>query len=212
MDVRAPIFYYDLGSPECYLAAERVSFVLGTAPEWEPVLGRWQAGPDHAGGTPGHEPGAQRRAMLADGALPDLGQTPDRGEIERLALERGMQTIRWPARWPPDSGVAMRAATYARSIGRAAAFSLAAFRQAFAAGRDLGNVETVLIAAAACEMHPAAVLRAIERRSVARSLERATARAVARGVRRLPAVRVGELIFCTEQRLDEAGAAFSARR
>ena len=54
----------------------------------------------------------------------------------------------------------MLAATYAKQVGRTVAFSLAAFRQAFAGGRDLGDTDTVLIAAAACEMHPAAVLRA----------------------------------------------------
>ena len=48
----------------------------------------------------------------------------------------------------------MLAATYAKQFGRAVAFSLAAFRQAFAGGRDLGDEITVLIAAAACEMHP----------------------------------------------------------
>ena len=53
----------------------------------------------------------------------------------------------------------MLAATYAKQIGRAVAFSLAAFRQAYAAGRDLGDPDTVMLAAAACEMHPAAVTK-----------------------------------------------------
>ena len=53
----------------------------------------------------------------------------------------------------------MRVATFAKEIGRAVSFSLAAFRQAFAAGRDLTDPDNVLIAAAASEMHP----RAIER-------------------------------------------------
>ena len=48
----------------------------------------------------------------------------------------------------------MRAATYAKQIGRAVAFALAAFRQAYAGGRDLVEPDNVLIAAAACEMHP----------------------------------------------------------
>jgi len=183
----APIFYYDLASPACYLAAERVSFVLRVAPEWEPVRGGWDA-------------------------LPELGLDPDRSAFERAALERGLQAVRWPARWPPDSGAAMRAAAYAKAIGRAAAFSLAAFRQAFAAGRDLGDRDTVLIAAAACEMHPAAVIKAIESRAVANSLQTATDRAVAAGVRRLPAVRLGELVFEGDRGLDEAGAALLARR
>ena len=53
----------------------------------------------------------------------------------------------------------MLAATYAKWIGRGVAFSLAAFRQAFAAGRDLSERDNVLIAAAACEMHPTAVVK-----------------------------------------------------
>ena len=62
----------------------------------------------------------------------------------------------WPEPFPSDSEWAMLVATYAKQIGRAVAFSLAAFRQAFAAGRDLSERDNVLIAAAACEMHPLA--------------------------------------------------------
>ncbi len=62
------------------------------------------------------------------------------------AVELGLQPLRWPANWPPDTAIAMLAATYAKQIGRAVAFSLAAFRQAFAGGRDLGDEDTVLIA------------------------------------------------------------------
>jgi hypothetical protein len=32
-----PIFFYDLGSPACYLAAERIIGELPAAPEWEPA-------------------------------------------------------------------------------------------------------------------------------------------------------------------------------
>ena len=56
----------------------------------------------------------------------------------------------------------MRVATYARQIGRVVAFAQAAFRQAFAGGRSLADEDSVLIAAAACEMHPAAVLQGRE--------------------------------------------------
>jgi 2-hydroxychromene-2-carboxylate isomerase len=105
----------------------------------------------------------------------------------------------------------MRAAAYAKSIGRATAFSLAAFRQTFAAGRDLSDLNTILIAAAACEMHPAAVIRAVGLRSVARALEEATERAVASGVHRLPALRVDGLVFEGDSGLDEASTALVAR-
>ncbi len=105
----------------------------------------------------------------------------------------------------------MRAATYAKSIGRVTAFSLAAFRQAFAAGRDLAEVDTVVIAAAACEMHPSAVVKALALRSVARSLDEATADAVAAGVRRLPSVTVGELVFEGNAGLERAAAELMSR-
>jgi 2-hydroxychromene-2-carboxylate isomerase len=82
----------------------------------------------------------------------------------------------------------MRAATYACQIGRAVAFSLAAFRQAFAAGRDLGAPDNVLIAAAACEMHPRAVLKGAALHSIATALEEATALAARRGVHDVPAM------------------------
>ena len=200
MDTRAPIFYYDLASPECYLAAERVSFTLPVAPVWEPVIGSWGEG-------------GQRNARGRTAAVFGLrlGPQPDRGATERTARERGLQALRWPRRWPPDSQLAMRAAAYAKSIGRATAFSLAAFRQAYAAGRDLEDLNTIVIAAAACEMHPAAVIKAVGLRSVARALEEATEHAVASGVRRLPALWVDGLLYEGESRLDEASATLMAR-
>ena len=78
----------------------------------------------------------------------------------------------------------MLVATYAKQTGRVVAYSMAAFRQAFAAGRDLGERDTVLIAAAAAEMHPAAVIKAAELRGTRRRLDEATAAAAAAGVRR----------------------------
>jgi 2-hydroxychromene-2-carboxylate isomerase len=189
-----PVFYYDLSSPECYLAAERVGAVLPVAPEWEPVRGSWA-------------PPASRNRRPVCGAACGA-----RGELERLARERGLQPVRWPIRWPPRAEPALRAATYAKSIGRVTAFSLAAFRQAFAGGRDLGEVDTVVIAAAACEMHPSAVVKALELRSVVRSLEQATARAVSAGVGRLPAVTVGELVFEGDAGLEQAAAELTAPR
>jgi 2-hydroxychromene-2-carboxylate isomerase len=104
----------------------------------------------------------------------------------------------------------MLAATYAKRVGRAVAFSLAAFRQAFAAGRDLGDVNTVLLAAAACEMHPAAVLKGIELRSVRAALEAATMRAQSAGIDTLPAVQVGERVFVAEDGIEQAARALGA--
>jgi 2-hydroxychromene-2-carboxylate isomerase len=172
-----PVFYYDLGSVHCYLVAEEISSALGVVPEWEPVLGS---------------------------ALGLPAPAIDRGRVERLARLYELQPIRWPEAVAIDTRTAMLAATYAKQVGRAVAFSLAAFRQAFAGGRDLSQQDTVLIAAAACEMHPAAVLKAITMRSVSAALDRAQARAAAAGVRSLPAIQVSDQVFCGPTALNDA--------
>ena len=112
----------------------------------------------------------------------------DRAAVEHAAAEQGLPAPRWPAGFPFDGEMATRAATFAKQTGRAVAFSLAAMRQAFAAGRDLSVADNVLIAAAACELHPRAVLKAIETRSVAEAV--VTAESL--GIERLPALRVGD--------------------
>ena len=112
-----------------------------------------------------------------------------REDVERAAPRAGRcSRCVWPEPFPSDSEWAMLAATYAKQIGRAVAFSLAAFRQAFAAGRDLSERDNVLIAAAACEMHPLAVIKGAELRGTRERLEAATAEALAAGVRDVPAV------------------------
>lgn len=103
----------------------------------------------------------------------------------------------------------MRAATYAKQAGRTVAFTLAAFRQAFAAGRDLSEPENVLIAAAACELHPNAVLKAIETDSVKSVLRQATDTAGDLGVRGVTSLVVGEEVFWGDDRLEDALAAAS---
>jgi 2-hydroxychromene-2-carboxylate isomerase len=127
-----------------------------------------------------------------------------RAEIERRALQLRLQPLRWPERFPFDSSLAMRAATYAASIGRTVPFAQAAFRQAFAGGHSLESEDYVLIAAAACEMHPTAVLRGAAMRSTAQRLAATTATAVQAGITEVPAVLVGERVFAGEDALERA--------
>ncbi|HEV2059400.1 MAG TPA: DsbA family protein [Solirubrobacteraceae bacterium] len=189
-DAARAAFYYDLVSPEAYLAAERVLELLPGA-EWIPVNGRDLPGADTLEGF---------RCQT------DLEAFRDR--IERVASRRGLQPVRWPEPFPCDTAYAMRVATYARQIGRAVAFSLAAFRQAFAAGRDLGVADNVLIAAAACELHPNAVAKGAALQSVRRALEEATAHAAARGVGDVPAVWLPDgRVFQGDDALDDAAGA-----
>jgi 2-hydroxychromene-2-carboxylate isomerase len=180
-----PIFYYDLGDPACYLIAERVMSELPIVPEWEPVL-------------------------AADLGLP--ASALDQQTIERVAAEQGLQALRWPSPWPGDGRLAALAATYAKHIGRAVAFSLACFRQTFAAGRDPADEDTVLIAAAACEIHPSAVLKGVGLRSVSTGLEQACARATAAGVAELPAIQVCGELFAGTGCIAQAAAALGAVR
>jgi 2-hydroxychromene-2-carboxylate isomerase len=188
------VFYFDLGSPYAYLAAERVNatFVAAGAepPEWQPVLlgglfkrfGRdsWANGPARAAGL---------------------------RECERRAQAYGLPPIRWPEPFPGNSLVAMRAATFAKEIGRTVSFSLAAFRQAFAAGRDLSDADNVLLAAAAAEMHPRALLAAVERDAIKGRLREATDAAGDLGVRGVPSIVVGQRVLWGDDRLEEAAAA-----
>jgi 2-hydroxychromene-2-carboxylate isomerase len=141
------------------------------------------------------------------------GLTPEReagiAEVERRAASYGLAPIRWPEPFPGNTLAAMRAATYAKQAGRTVAFTLAAFRQAFAAGRDLSEPENVLIAAAACELHPNAVLKAIETDSVKSLLREATEAAGDLGVHGVPSLVVGEEVFWGDDRLEEALEAVS---
>jgi 2-hydroxychromene-2-carboxylate isomerase len=182
-------FYFDLASPLAYIAAERILHVLPGPVEWQPVLA--------------HD---LPRAETFDAFRCREEEDVFRANVARRAGEFGLQPLRWPADFPFDSTLAMRAATYAKSIGRTVPFAQAAFRQAFAGGRSLRQADNVLIAAAACEMHPAAVLKGAELASVRAQLGAATAAAAQAGVSDVPAVRIGTQVFVGEESLQQAAA------
>ncbi len=186
-------FYFDLASPWAYLAAERVLSVLGRPAEWIPVLAReLPAGETFEG---------FRCAREAD---------IFRAEVTRRAHDLGLQPVRWPEPFPFDSESAMRVATYARGIGRAVPFAQAAFRQAYAGGHSLHEIDFVLIAAAACEMHPRAVLQAAQRESIAQELREQTEQAAWAGVSDVPAVRLGGQVLIGERAPERAAAHVAA--
>lgn len=186
-------FYFDLFSPRAYLAAERVlAAVPGPCP-WQPILAR-----------------SLPHAECFDAYRCETDMLAARDVIERRARALGLAPIVWPAQFPFDSELAMLAATYAKQIGKGVAFALAAFRQAFAGGNSLAIEDNVLIAGAACEMHPKAILKAIATRGVREELERATAEALKLGVSDVPALRIGELVLVGEDRVEEAGALHAA--
>ncbi len=190
-------FYYDLGSPYAYLSAERISGLFTAAgleqPEWQPIL---------LGGLFRH----------FDRGSWALTEAREEGiaEIERRAAEYGLPKLVWPDPWPGEMLLAMRVATFAKQTGRAVSYSLAAFRQQFAAGHDLTVPDNVLIAAAACELHPRALESAVKTKGVKDALREATDAAAAAGVFGVPSVRVGDEVFWGDDRLEEAVAAAAA--
>ena len=158
-----PAFYFDLASLEAYLSAERILSLMPAPVEWVGI----SAGELPAPSDPAGQVGMAR---------------------ERIS-SRGLQELRLPDPFPFDSRRAMLAATYARQIGRAVPFALAAWRQSFAAGRTLDD-DGIAIAGSSCEMHPAALLKAVDTASVAAELDGATNLAREREVRDVPAVWV----------------------
>ena len=187
---RLPAFYFDLASLEAYLSAERILSLMEGPVEWVGVSATGLAAPSDP-----------------------AGQV---GAAGKKVAERGLQELRLPSPFPFDSRRPMLAATYARQVGRAVPFALAAWRQAFAAGRSLDD-DGLVIAGSACEMHPRAILSAIDTATVGGALEEATATAREREVRDVPAVWVpGEgdepdLVFHGDDELEAAAGAVAER-
>ena len=190
-----PIFYYDFNSPYAWLAAERVNSVLPVPPVWQPVSF------GHILRATGREPWSFHEPSKSEGIA----------EIERRVAERGLPSIRWIDGWPLGtySLLPLRAAIFAQQAGRAVSFSLAAFRQFFAAGRTLAELDNVLIAAAASELHPRAVMKGVESRTVKDALRTATEEAIERGVIGVPTVAIGDQLFWGDDKLEDAAAALA---
>lgn len=194
---KAAVFFYDFYSPYSYLTAERINSELGVVPEWRPI-------------SFGH---ILRKAERIPWSFErDTDWEAHWDEIRRRGAERGLPEFRIPDGWPVESYsiAGARAATFAKASGRAVAFSLALFRQIFAGGRTLDE-DTVLLAGAACELHPNAILKGLESRTVKDGLAKATDEAYELGVRGIPTIAVGDDLFWGDDQLEAAASAIEAR-
>jgi 2-hydroxychromene-2-carboxylate isomerase len=184
-------FYFDLGSPYAYLTAERLTTVLPEPIAWQPVLlgaifsvtGRssWALG-DHR----------RRQAGMA--------------EIERRTRSYGLPPVRWPDPWPTNYLFAMRAATYAFTVGRGREFVLQAFRDAFQRGAELSDVSNVLRAAEAAGLQPELVGAGAEDPEVKAQLHAATDAAHELGLIGVPTIAIDDELFWGDDRLEDAAA------
>jgi 2-hydroxychromene-2-carboxylate isomerase len=184
-------FYFDLGSPFAYLAAERLHTLFPEPVHWQPVLlgglfrltGRssWALG-DYQ----------RRQAGMAD--------------IERRALAYGLPPMRWPDPWPADYLTAMRATTYAFSAGQGREFTMQAYRDAFQRGSELSVAGNVLESAARAGLDPEAVSVGASDPEIKQALRDATDAAYDRGVFGVPTVAIGDELFWGDDRLEDAAA------
>jgi 2-hydroxychromene-2-carboxylate isomerase len=181
-------FWFDLALPETYLAAERVDRMFPGV-RWTPAvlhpIGAYE---------PLKDPEAREAAMV---------EADDRAEALSVPLI-------WPDHFPADVRPAMRSAALACELGHGAAFVLAASRLAFCGGFDLADPEVLAETAAAAGVPLDACMEAAGDRSRDAAMEDEGQRLRAMGADRLPALRVGRLLFAGEDRLSEAAQAVRA--
>jgi 2-hydroxychromene-2-carboxylate isomerase len=187
-------FYFDLGSPYAYLAAERISEVLPEPVAWQPVSlgGLFKANGRSSWGL--SDPAGRRQGMT---------------EVERRALLYGLPPVLWPDPWPSNYLFAMRVCTFAFQQGRGREFTVQAFRHAFQQGHDLGVPERVLDVAAEAGLDPLALEAATGDPEVKLALRTATETAHELGVFGVPTFAVGDELFWGEDRLRDAAAALA---
>ncbi len=165
-----PVFYFDLGCPFSYLAAERVERTLA-AVDWVPV------------------PADQMRGPMTDSEVEHLRQrATGRAVALRLPLV-------WPDRFPASVPCALRVAAHAAEVGAGARFALSASRLAFCGGFDLEDPETLAEAAAASGLSLEACLEAAGDSERDGALRDTAQRLRARGVHALPTIEAdGQLL------------------
>jgi 2-hydroxychromene-2-carboxylate isomerase len=192
----APVFYFDLASPYAYLASARVDELLGPDVIWRPIL----VGALH-----------KHYRRVSWGATPEL-RAAGIAEIEARARAYGLPTIVWPAPYPANSLMAMRAAAWA-SIHRAGrTFAKTAFELAFVEGIDLTERTNVLTAADRAGLPVAELDKALDDRELKAALRGGTDAAIAAGVYGVPTFDAAGLLWWGDHQLEAAAAYHRHRR
>jgi 2-hydroxychromene-2-carboxylate isomerase len=184
-------FYFDVGSPYAYLAAERLPTLLPEPVQWQPVL---LGGLFKLTGRSSWALGDYRRRQAG------------MAEIERRARAYRLPPMRWPDPWPGDYLHAMRVCTFAFESGCGREFALQAFHNAFQRGVNLTIPGRALEAAAQAGLGRDAAERGMQDPQIKASLRDATDAAYERGVFGVPTIAIGEELFWGDDRLEDAAA------
>jgi 2-hydroxychromene-2-carboxylate isomerase len=190
-------FYFDLGSPYAYLAAERIETVLLEPIRWQPILlgGLFKLTGRSSWALGNHR---RREAGMA--------------QIEQRARSYGLPAVHWPDPWPADYLLAMRTATFAFTAQRGREFAMQALRDAFQSGRDLSVRANVMHAAEQAGLDIAEVREAVGDPQIKRALREATDAAHGLGVFGVPTVAIDKDIFWGDDRIEDAAARLGGRR
>ncbi|MEA2136155.1 MAG: hypothetical protein QOC68_4064 [Solirubrobacteraceae bacterium] len=180
-------FYFDLGSPFVYLAAERLDSLGFTDVEWQPIS---------LGGL------FKLTGRSSWGLSPrrDVGMA----EIEARAARYGLPPLRWPDPWPGHYLQAMRACVAAAEREALEPFARTALRMGFTEGRDLSSLEAVAEAGRRAGLDPEWLRARIVEPEIKEHLRAVTEAAYARGVFGVPTLAVGDRLFWGDDQLELA--------
>lgn len=188
------VLFYDLGSPYGYLAAARIEGLLGRDVEFRPIL---------LGGI------FQQRGWGS------WAQTDARAEgiaeVEARAARYGLPPIVWPDPWPGNGLFVMRAAVVADRMGRGKAFAHAAYRAAFAEGRDLSQLVEIDRVATAAGLDAVRVVEELGNPAIKQRLIDQTAAAWQAGVRGVPTTSIDGVTYFGDDQLDLVAAELAER-
>jgi 2-hydroxychromene-2-carboxylate isomerase len=186
-------FYFDVGSPYAYLAAERLHTLLPDTARWQPIL----------------LGGLFKLTGRSSWALGDYQRRQSgMAEIERRARSYGLPPMRWPDPWPSNYLTAMRVTTFAFNSGRGREFAMQAFRNAFQQGHDMSIAAHVFDTARQIGLERAAADQASQDPEIKQQLRAATDEAYEVGVFGVPTIAIGEELFWGDDRLEDAAAYF----
>lgn len=184
--MKALEFFYDFVSPYSYLASTRVEALArrtGATLRWRPFLlgGVLKATENKA---PADTPAKYRHLKI---------------DLARWARRLGVP-LAWPERHPFPTVLAMRCALVAEARGALVAFTHAAFRAAWAEGRDLTSPDVLSAIASSIGLDGASLVAAAPEQKAA--LVAQTEEAVRRGAFGAPTFFVGDEMFVGNDRLD----------